>query len=225
MDFAKAFDKVNHSLLVHKLHHYGIRNSTNSWIASFLHGRSQAVVVEGSRSTNIPVKSGVPQGSVLGPCLFLIYINDLAARVSSTTRLFADDTIVYRLIAAASDHAALQSDLQRLEEWESQWDMTFHPDKCSVLTVSKKKKTSAHQYTLHGHALENVTSAKYLGVTVQADLKWDIHIDTIVKKANQTLGFLRRNLKIGAVHTKELAYKSLVRPLLEYACTAWDPSS
>ncbi|XP_070183866.1 uncharacterized protein [Littorina saxatilis] len=103
--------------------------------------------------------------------------------------------------------------------------MTFHPDKCSVLTVSKKKKTSAHQYTLHGHALENVTSAKYLGVTVQADLKWDIHIDTIVKKANQTLGFLRRNLKIGAVHTKELAYKSLVRPLLEYACTAWDPSS
>ncbi|KAK7087826.1 hypothetical protein V1264_021830 [Littorina saxatilis] len=111
MDFAKAFDKVNHSLLVHKLHHYGIRNSTNSWISSFLHGRSQAVVVEGSRSTNIPVKSGVPQGSVLGPCLFLIYINDLAARVSSTTRLFADDTIVYRLIAAASDHAALQSDL------------------------------------------------------------------------------------------------------------------
>ena len=107
MDFAKAFDTVNHSLLVHKLHHYGVRNSTNIWISNFLHGRKQAVV-EGSRSAYIPVKFGVPQGSVHEPCLFLIYINDLTSRVSSFR--------LYRFIAASDDHEVLQSDLRNLEE-------------------------------------------------------------------------------------------------------------
>ena len=225
MDFAKAFDKVNHSLLVHKLRHYGIRNSINCWIADFLEGRSQCVVVEGSKSSNIPVKSGVPQGSVLGPCLFLIYINDLADCVSSTARLFADDTLLHRLVAAARDHETLQDDLQRLEQWEEKWDMAFHPDKCSVLSISRKKNISKHKYLLHGHELEHVTSAKYLGVTIQSDLKWNLHIDSIVKKANQMLGFLRRNLKINSISTKELAYKTFIRPLVEYACTVWDPAA
>ena len=225
MDFAKAFDKVNHSLLVHKLEHYGIRNTINHWIADFLDGRSQSVVVEGSRSNSIPVKSGVPQGSVLGPCLFLIYINDLANCVSSTARLFADDTLLHRLVAAAIDHHILQEDLKRLEVWEEKWDMAFHPDKCSVLSVSKKKEISRHPYILHGHALEHVTSAKYLGVTIQSNLSWDIHINSIVKKANQMLGLLRRNLKVSSVKTKETAYKTFIRPLVEYACTVWDPAT
>ena len=165
MDFAKAFDRVNHSLLVHKLNHFGIRNSTNQWISAFLHGRSQTVVVEGAKSNPIPVRSGVPQGSVLGPCLFLIYINDLSSRVSSLTRLFADDTILYRFVAAATDHNILQDDLKKLELWESEWDMSFHPDKCSVILVTKKKEATHHQYILYGHTLDHVSSAKYLGVT------------------------------------------------------------
>ena len=181
--------------------------------------------MEGSKSNNIPVKSGVPQGSVLGPCLFLIYINDLADCVSSTARLFADDTLLHRLIAAANDHTILQNDLARLELWEKKWDMEFHPDKCSVLSITRKKKKSSHKYVLHGHELEHVATAKYLGVTLQSDLKWDVHIENIVKKANQMLGFLRRNLKVGSVKTKELAYKTFIRPLVEYACTVWDPAS
>ena len=224
MDFAKAFDKVNHSLLVHKLQYYGVDGRINNWISSFLHNRSQAVVVEGSRSSIIPVKSGVPQGSVLGPCLFLVYINDLAEQVASKARLFADDTLLHRLIAAASDHITLQADLKKIEVWEDKWEMQFHPDKCNIMSVSKRKTISKHDYSLHGHILERVESTKYLGVTIQHDLKWDIHIDNIVKKANQTFGILRRNLKIGSVQTKELAYKSLVRPLVEYASTIWDPS-
>ena len=94
MDFAKAFDQVNHSLLVHKLNHYGIQGNRNSWIANFFHNRKQAVVVDGKKSDYICVKSGVPKGSVLGPCVFLLYINNLPLRVSSPSRQFADDTIL-----------------------------------------------------------------------------------------------------------------------------------
>ena len=94
-----------------------------------------------------------------------------------------------------------------------------------MLTVTRSKESNQHQYSLHGHVLQHVTSAKYLGVTIQADAKWDQHTTNIVNKANRTLGFLRRNLKIGAISVKELAYKALVRPLLEYSCTVWDPFS
>ena len=107
MDFAKAFNKVDHSLLLHKLHHYGIRDTLNQWICSFLTNWKQAVVVD-----------GVPQGSVIRPVFFLIYINHLAARVSSMTCLFADGMILYRFITASEDHDTLQADLQRTEEWE-----------------------------------------------------------------------------------------------------------
>lgn len=225
LDFAKAFDKVNHSLLLHKLHHYGVSDTTHAWISSFLNGRRQAVVVDGQKSDFIPVRSGVPQGSVIGPVLFLIYINDLPTRVSSLSRLFADDTALYRLIATSEDHNTLQSDLQELEVWEQEWDMHFHPDKCSVLTVSRKQSPSTHEYRLHDCILQNVSSLKYLGLTLQDNAKFDKHIDAVTAKANRTLGFLRRNLRIGSISIKSQAYKALVRPILEYACTVWDPAA
>ena len=130
MDFAKAFDRVNHSLLLHKLHRYGIQGASLAWIAAFLKNRTQAVVVNGACSSNIPVKSGVPQGSVLGPCLFLAYINDLPDKLSAMSRLFADDTAVYSTISSDAEHDQLQQDLHRLAEWEKSWDMMFHPAKC-----------------------------------------------------------------------------------------------
>jgi hypothetical protein len=101
--------------------------------------------------------------------------------------------------------------------------MNFHPDKCNVLTITKKRKPIKHQYTLHGHILEQVTSAKYLGITITSDMKWNTHIANICKKANNTLGFLKRNLNISNPSLKEKAYKTLVRPTLEYACSTWDP--
>ena len=116
LDFAKAFDKVNHSLLIHKLHNYGVQGRINQWISSFLANRCQAVVVEGAQSSYIDVKSGVPQGSVLGPCLFLVFINDLPDELSSKTRMFADDTAIYRTISTIEDHTHLQEDIKRLEE-------------------------------------------------------------------------------------------------------------
>ena len=120
MDFSKAFDKVSHSLLVHKLNHYGIVGKINSWIHNFLTGRKQAVIVDGASSETVHVESGVPQGSVLGPTLFLLYINDLPERLSSTARLFANDTACHKTIQSDQDHTALQQDLDRMAEWEEE---------------------------------------------------------------------------------------------------------
>ena len=139
MDFSKAFDKVSHNLLVHKLHHYGIQGNINRWINSFLQSRTQAVVLEGVTSDYVPVQSGVPQGSVLGPSLFLFYTNDIPVGLNSTIRLFADDTIAYLAIKSNYSCEVLQQDLNKLCIWENKWKMAFHPDKCNVLSVSKIK--------------------------------------------------------------------------------------
>ena len=114
MEFSKAFDKVSHSLLQHKLDHYGIRGKTCEWIKTFLSDRSQSVVIEGESSDKIPVESGVPQGSVLEPSLFLLYINDMPEGITSKVRLFADDTIAYLTISSDQDARTLQSDLDKL---------------------------------------------------------------------------------------------------------------
>jgi len=223
MDFSKAFDKVSHSLLLHKLSHYGIKGRTNAWISAFLTNRTQAVVVEGATSDRANVESGVPQGSVLGPSLFLFYINDIPANTDSTVRLFADDTVAYMAITSTNDCQSLQSDLTKLEQWETRWKMQFHPDKCNVLSITRKKHPIKYNYILHNQVLQHVTSVKYLGITFNSDLTFGEHITNITNKANSTIGFLRRNLNIGSMHMKTLAYQSLVRPRIEYACTVWDP--
>ena len=127
LDFAKAFDKVNHSLLIHKLQHYGIIGKSVRWIQNWLANRKQSVVIDGSTSDAVSVDSGVPQGSVLGPGLFLYYINDLQSRLTSTVRLFADDTIPYLTISNNNDAETLQKDLDKLGHWENEWCMKFHP--------------------------------------------------------------------------------------------------
>jgi hypothetical protein len=144
------------------------------------------------------VESGVPQGSVLGPSLFLFYINDMPDGIQSTVRLFADNTIAYVTISSDADAANLQQDFDKLAEWESKWLMKFH-------------------------ILEHDTSAKYLGCTISSDLKWGIHINTICSKANNTISFLKRNINISNKSIKEKVYVSLVRPTLEYASSVWDP--
>ena len=223
MDFSKAFDKVSHNLLMHQQEHYGIRGIINNWMKSFLSGRTQAVIVEGETSTYLPLDSGVPQGSTLGPSLFLYYINDIATGLDSTIRLFVDDIIAYLVIKSNSDALTLQRDLDKLAQWEQLWKMAFHPDKCNVLTISRNKTPKKFKYCLHDHVLESVDKVNNMGVTISDDLKWESHINNICGKANKTLGFLRRNLKIGSTSVKAQACKSLVRPSLEYACSVWDP--
>ena len=223
LDFSKAFDKVSHSKLLWKLHQYGIRGNALNWIQAFLGNRSQSVVLEGEESDLVPVTSGVPQGSVLGPILFLIYINDLPDQIVSQVRLFADDTAVYLTMEGGDSHRVLQNDLDSLSVWESRWDMEFNPSKCQVVRVTSSRRPINTLYFLHGQVLEVVTSARYLGVDISSGLSWSSHIDRITVKANRTLGFLKRNIKTKQSKVREMAYNTLVRPQLEYASPIWDP--
>ena len=223
LDFSKAFDKVGHRRLVEKLKWYGIGGEVNTWITNFLSDRSQRVVVDGVSSDSIPVISGVPQGSVLGPCLFLFYINDIADGLTSTVRLFADDTMAYLTVKSTQDAEEFQRDLDKLVDWEKTWQMEFHPDKCEIISITRKRNPVKYPYSLHGHLLKHVDVVKYLGVKISQDLRWNEHIDYITSKANSTLGFVRRNINISNPQIKERAYKTLVRPVLEYSSTVWDP--
>ena len=223
LDFSKAFHKVPHQRLALKLDHHGVRGTALNWISSFLANRSQCVVLEGEASETVEVTSGVHQGSVLGPILFLIYINDLPVGISSGVRLFADDAIVYRTISTPLDSQTLQEDLNKLSNWEKLWLMEFNAKKCEILTVTKKASPLVTDYILHGQVLQNVTSSKYLGVTITRDLRWNTHIDNISAKANKTLGFVKRNVRTRQTAIKTKAYQALVRPTLEYCTCVWDP--
>ena len=227
LDFSKAFDKVNHSTLLKKALHYGIDHSVLFWLESFLSGRTQQVQLEGTLSDPSDVLSGVPQGTVLGPLLFLIYINDLPQFVSEGTnvRLFADDSALYRKIKTPNDHLILQRDLDSLVEWENRNCMEFHPGKCELLRISTKREhnISKFNYSIHNTVIEATKHAKYLGVTIMCNLQWNYHIECITKKASNTLGFVQRNFKNCPRNIKEKLYKSYVRPGLEYASSVWDP--
>ena len=140
LDFAKAFDKVPFQRLLLKLNIYGIRVSTFQWISYFLHQRTQQVLVEGSTSEKLDVLSGVPQGTVLGPLLFLVSINDLPTVCkTSQANLFADGTLLYQHIRNDEDSAKLQEDLSALEDLESRWQTSFHPEKSTVLRITTNK--------------------------------------------------------------------------------------
>ena len=223
LDFSKAFDKVSHQRLLRKLHHYGVRASTLRWIQSFLGDRTQRVVVDGESSTTAPVTSGVPQGTVLGPLLFLVYINDLPSRVKATARLFADDCLLYRTVNSSDDVASLQQDLDNLQEWEHAWQMHFNPDKCEVIHITRRRARIELPYFIHGKALSTTKSAKYLGVTICDNLSWNTHISTICRKASNTTAFLRRNLSSCPRKIKATSYTTFVRPQLEYSSSVWDP--
>ena len=225
LDFAKAFDKVPHSRLLHNLEYYGIDQATIKWIKSFLENRNQNVVLDGVISSSAQVLSGVPQGSVLEPLLFLAYINDMPETINhSETLLFADDTILFRKINNTKDSDLLQQDLSALERWENEWQMSFNPTKCIVIRVSpsKTKPVLPTHYQLHGHTLEVVEASKYLGVTITNDLSWDRHIDNVAAKGNRTLGCIRRNLRECTKQVSETSYLMIVRPTLEYAAMVWD---
>jgi len=167
LDFSKAFDKVGHHRLAYKLSWYGISGQTNEWIKDFLFGQTQRVVVDGCSSSTKQVLSGVPQGSVLGPCLFLFYINDIAQDLHSTVRLFADDTMIYLTVYNERDAGLLQQDLNTLSQWTDTWMMEFHPQKCEVISIIRKRKPTKYTYSLYGQELKHVNSVKYIGVTIK----------------------------------------------------------
>ena len=223
LDFSKAFDKVSHSLLYHKLSHYGIQGSLLSWLASFLSHRSQYVILDNQKSDTTRVLSGVPQGTVLAPLLFLMYINDLPSFIHNKIKLYADDVLLYCRITSPSDCVKLQQDLNLLVHWANKWKMTFNILKCEFLRVTNQQNPILHTYYIESSPIKEVSCAKYLGVTIDNKLSFNQHIQSISSKANQVNAFIYRNLRHCPSTVKCNCYKSMVRPILEYASIVWDP--
>ena len=168
-------------------------------------------------SDSIPVVSGVSQGTVLGPLLFLLFINDLPDCVQSKRRLFSDDCILYRRIKSQQDCDLLQDDLNQKAVWEKKWGMTFYPDKCIIIRISRSRKQFTRNYSLKGHVLTTEDSTRYLGVELQSNMVWNKHMDQTIKKVNSMLCFLRRKSQ----GKQRIDQESLIRPILEYCCTVW----
>lgn len=223
-DFAKAFDTVPHRRLMKKLKAYGIGGQILNWIQSFLQGRTQTVKVNGVKSDAAAVLSGIPQGSVLGPILFVIYINDLPDAVKSSVYLFADDTKIFSRIKTMDDALILQNDVTALEQWSQTWLLKFHPDKCHVLTLGKHQNiVYAHPYLLNNQQLDHVFEEKDLGVILDSNLRFEEHIATKVKKANSIVGLIRRSFSYLDGKLLKTLFTSFVRPHLEYAQAVWAP--
>eukprot|EP00745_Piridium_sociabile_P043063 TRINITY_DN87471_c0_g3_i3.p1 TRINITY_DN87471_c0_g3~~TRINITY_DN87471_c0_g3_i3.p1 ORF type:complete len:950 (+),score=231.72 TRINITY_DN87471_c0_g3_i3:692-3541(+) len=230
MDYMKAFDSVPHRRLLGKVEALGIRGNLLRWIQDFLYHRSQRVCVNGVKSERGEVTSGIPQGSVIGPVLFLMYINDLPRHVQSHVKLFADDT---KIFARNDDDAAmeiLQDDLDRLHEWSTNWQMRFHPEKCSVMRMGNPKTDM--KYHMKGHDAQGKQTVvelaeseveKDLGVLIDKGLTFKNHINQASAKANRVLGVIRRSFDFLTPAVFIQLYKSLVRPILEYGHTAWQP--
>jgi hypothetical protein len=222
LDLAKAFDSVSHAKLIHKLKSYGIRGSLLMWIESFLSNRQQRVIVENSKSNPIQVISGVPQGTILGPLLFIIYINDVVDVVQfSKVKLYADDSKVYSQIESDIDSARLQEDLDSIAFWANKWQLKLSIAKCSILHINSN--VMPHEYSLENQILPSCTSQKDLGVTISHDLKSREHCSTICNKAMTTSCLIFRCFVNRSVGFMCKLFCTYVRPTLEYCSPAWSP--
>ena len=215
-DFAKAFDSVPHKRLLTKIESLGIRGDILQWIKAFLVGRKQKVCVDGVHSSWNPVKSGIPQGSVLGPLLFVIYINDMPTKIKSLCLLFADDAKIYN-----ENSNVLQEDMKKLSEWSYKWQLPFNTKKCKSLHIGGKN--NHHLYTMNDQELDQVTEEKDLGIIIDENLKFHKHTAAAAKKANFILGLIKRSFASLDSNILPLLYKALVRPHLEYGNLIWGP--
>jgi ribonucleases P/MRP protein subunit RPP40 len=223
LDFEKAFDKVPHMKLIKKLEGVIGNGRVLRWVIDFLRGRVQRVNVENVESEEEKVTSGVPQGSVLGPLLFIIYINDIDNGVVSRVRLFADDCALYRRIESDADIKMLQQDLETINEWVKLNKMSLNVNKCKAMCFSRKQNKSTMTLKIMGTSLEEVDSYKYLGVTLHEKMNWTQQVERISRKATKNLNFVMRNLKGSKKEIREKAYLTLIRPILDYAGAIWDP--
>ena len=221
LDFCKAFDSVPHKRLLLKLHGLGIRGKLLSWIEAFLTERRQRVVVEGCRSDWVSVASGIPQGSVLGPTLFILYVNDIPDQLLGEVRMFADDTKVYRRVPRPMCPRSFQADLHALEKWSQKWLLNFNVSKCKIMHLGY---ANPHvPYFLNGIEVEEVGLEKDRGIIVDRELKFHEQTAAAVSKASQMLAVVKRSFANIDASTLPLIYKAIVRPHLEYCNVVWGP--
>ena len=198
-----------------------------NWFENYLCGRYQRVVINGSASGWLPIRAGVPQGSILGPLLFLLFINDIVTDVKAEIKLFADDTSLYLIVDDPNDTAnILNSDLDKIHKWSEQWLVTFNAQKTETLIISRKKNKPDHPpLYMNTQPLQNVTSHKHLGLNISNDGFWHEHIDYIIQKSYRRINFLRKCRMILSRYALEKLYISYIRPILEYADVVWDTNN
>ena len=223
LDCKKAFDTVPHKRLMAKLEAYGISGKILRWIKSFLTDRSQKVCIKGVLSDSLPVLSGVPQGSVIGPLLFLIYINDLLDKVRSNGKLFADDSKIYRIIKDMEDRDRLQEDIMKLQEWSQKWLLEFNESKCKVMHISVRNTNPRYDYYMNGLKLQETNMEKDLGVFVTPNWKSSAHVAKVAARANSMVGRIRHAFTYMNKEIFLKVYPSMVRTHMEYAVQAWSP--
>jgi hypothetical protein len=225
LDYAKAFDSVPHQRLLQKLEGYGVRGDVLGWIRDFLKDRRQRVVINGEESGWRAVLSGIPQGSVLGPVLFICFVNDMPDVVHGLIRMFADDTEIFSNVDTAEACQRLQSDLDALQQWSDEWQLRFNATKCKSMHLGRNN--SKHPYYMKDATttieLEETVCEKDLGVHMDPSLKFAEHCHKVVSKANQILGLIRRSFDFIDKQSLTYLYKGLVRPHLEYGNVVWSP--
>lgn len=224
-DFSKAFDVVDHQVLLRKLMLLGIHGSLLRWFESYLRNRSQIVVTGGYRSDRLPIASGVAQGSHLGPLLFVVFINDALRNLRSSKGLFyADDLKIYKEVTCTEDCLLLQEDVDGLYVWCEENKMNLNISKCCHIKFSRKRNPAAAGYTIKGETLRETFSLRDLGVEMDKSARFTLHIDKIIKKAYKSLGFIIRMTKVFSMaQTINILYNSYVRSVLEYCSTVWNP--
>jgi hypothetical protein len=227
LDVSKAFDRVWHSGLLHKARCMGVEGNLFNWLCDYLQDRKIRVVINGQKSEWLNTNAGVPQGSILGPLLFLIFINDITEGIESDIHLFADDTSLMEILNNYNEsYARLNRDLDRLSVWADRWLITFNAAKTVYLKVSRKvNQTPKPLLVLKREPVKEVLTHKHLGLTFNNTLTWSDHIDKLATKAAQCVGLLKRICREVPRECLETLYKSMIRPLLEYGNIIYDGSS
>ena len=227
LDISKAFDKVWHAGLIHKLCGYGINGHLLDLIQSFLSNRQLKVVLDGQESACYSINAGVPQGSVLGPILFLLFINDLPDDLLSQIAIYADDTTVYDCqeetdaFSMLDQARCLESDLHDIVEWGKKWLVTFNAGKTKLLSVSKCHKATPFSIPMNGKDLPENNSFRLLGLTFSNSLTWNEYVEAIAKSAAQKVGSLYRARAYLTPECILYLYKASIRPCMEYCCHLW----
>ena len=226
-DISKAFDRVWHKALLHKLRGIGCSGKVLSWFSSYLSGRRQRVVLNGKFSKWVEVLAGVPQGSILGPLLFLIYINDIVKRIGGSIRLFADDTSLYIIVDLPEQAAmVLNADLQTISHWANDWLVLFNANKTLSMVISRKLNPVQHPpLFMNDTIIAETTSHKHLGLTFSSTCTWNEHVNNISLKASTRVNLLRALKFRVSRKSLEKLYISFIRPLLEYSDSVWDNCS
>lgn len=222
LDFSKAFDTVPHKRLITQLQRHGVTGPLKKWIEEWLTERKQRVMLNGTKSSWQDVLSGVPQGSVLGPLLFIIYVNCIEDGIHSKVLKFADDLKVFRSVRKSTDQEALQSDLDTLVRWSEEWQMNFNVSKCKVMSLGKRKFSGL--YKMGGQVLAEITQEKDLGVLVSSSLKVADQCREARKKGLRMLGSINRNVGYKSEMVIKKLYTAYVRPHLEYCIQSWSPT-